>query len=390
MADKRDYYEVLGVDKSADASTIKKAYYKLAKQYHPDVNPGDKEAEKKFKEINEAYAVLSDADKKAKYDQYGHAAFENGGAGGGYGAGFEGFDFGDIFSSFFGGDGGGGFSFGGGGGGGGFGGGSRANAPMRGEDLRVRLTISFEEAVHGCKKEITYGRVQRCGDCGGSGAKKGNSAETCKKCGGSGQVRVQQRTAFGMMQSTRPCDECRGTGKIVKDPCPNCNGKGYVKINKKIEIAIPAGIDDGQSLSIAGQGNEGRNGGPAGTLMVLISVKPHAVFEREGSDIYCEVPVTYWEAALGGEIDIPTLEGKEKYTIPEGTQTGTTFTLRGRGIKRVNSSLRGNLYITVKVEVPRGLNAKQKELLKELAESFGDKVESKRQTFFKKFSDLFK
>ena len=385
MADKRDYYEVLGVDKSADASTIKKAYYKLAKQYHPDVNPGDKEAEKKFKEINEAYAVLSDADKKTKYDQYGHAAFENGGAGGGYGAGFEGFDFGDIFSSFFGGGDGGGFSFGGG-----FGGGSRANAPMRGEDLRVRLTISFEEAVRGCKKEITYGRVQRCGDCGGSGAKKGTAAETCKKCGGSGQVRVQQRTAFGMMQSTRPCDACRGTGKTIKDPCPNCSGKGYVKINKTIEIAIPAGIDDGQSLSIAGQGNEGRNGGPAGNLMVLISVKPHAVFEREGSDIYCEVPIAYWEAALGGEIDIPTLEGKEKYTVPEGTQTGTTFTLRGRGIKRVNSSLRGNLYITVKVEVPRGLNAKQKELLKELAESYGDKVESKRQTFFKKFSDLFK
>ena len=385
MADKRDYYEVLGVDKSADASTIKKAYYKLAKQYHPDVNPGDKEAEKKFKEINEAYAVLSDADKKTKYDQYGHAAFENGGAGGGYGAGFEGFDFGDIFSSFFGGGDGGGFSFGGG-----FGGGSRANAPMRGEDLRVRLTISFEEAVRGCKKEITYGRVQRCGDCGGSGAKKGTAAETCKKCGGSGQVRVQQRTAFGMMQSTRPCDACRGTGKTIKDPCPNCSGKGYVKINKTIEIAIPAGIDDGQSLSIAGQGNEGRNGGPAGNLMVLISVKPHAVFEREGSDIYCEVPIAYWEAALGGEIDIPTLEGKEKYTVPEGTQTGTTFTLRGRGIKRVNSSLRGNLNITVKVEVPRGLNAKQKELLKELAESYGDKVESKRQTFFKKFSDLFK
>ena len=368
MAEKRDYYEVLGVDKNADASTIKKAYYKLAKQYHPDVNPGDKAAEQKFKEINEAYAVLSDADKKAKYDQYGHAAFENGGAGGGYGAGFEGFDFGDIFSSFFGGD-GGSFSFGGSGFGGG---GSRANAPMRGEDLRVRLTISFEEAVHGCKKEITYGRVQRCGDCGGSGAKKGTTAETCKKCGGSGQVRVQQRTAFGMMQSTRPCDVCRGTGKTIKDPCPNCNGKGYVKINKTIEIAIPAGIDDGQSLSIAGQGNEGRNGGPAGNLMVLISVKPHAVFEREGSDIYCEVPITYWEAA------------------PEGTQTGTTFTLRGRGIKRVNSTLRGNLYITVKVEVPRGLNAKQKDLLKELAESYGDKVESKRQTFFKKFSDLFK
>ncbi len=386
MADKRDYYEVLGVDKNADASTIKKAYYKLAKQYHPDVNPGDKEAEKKFKEINEAYAVLSDEEKKAKYDQYGHAAFENGGMGGGDGAGFEGFDFGDIFSSFFGGD-GGGFSFGGNGFGGG---GSRRNAPMRGEDIRVRVTISFEEAVHGCKKDISFGRVQRCEECGGSGAKKGTSPETCQKCGGSGQIRVQQRTAFGMMQSTRACDECRGTGKIVKDPCTNCRGTGYVKITKKIAVSIPAGIDDGQSLSIPGQGNEGRNGGPAGNLLVLVSVKPHAVFEREGNDVYCEVPITYWEAALGGEIDIPTLEGKEKFTVPEGTQTGTTFTLRGRGIPRVNSSARGNLYITVKVEVPRGLTAKQKEQLTALAESFGDKVASKRETFFKKFSDLFK
>ena len=386
MADKRDYYEVLGVDKNADASTIKKAYYKLAKQYHPDVNPGDKEAEKKFKEINEAYAVLSDEEKKAKYDQYGHAAFENGGMGGGYGAGFEGFDFGDIFSSFFGGD-GGGFSFGGSGFGGG---GNRRNAPMRGEDISVRVTISFEEAVHGCKKDISFGRVQRCEECGGSGAKKGTSPETCQKCGGSGQIRVQQRTAFGMMQSTRVCDECRGTGKIVKDPCTNCRGTGYVKITKKIAVSIPAGIDDGQSLSIPGQGNEGRNGGPAGNLLVLVSVKPHAVFEREGNDVYCEVPITYWEAALGGEIDIPTLEGKEKYTVPEGTQTGTTFTLRGRGIPRVNSTARGNLYITVKVEVPRGLTAKQKEQLTALAESFGDKVANKRETFFKKFSDLFK
>ena len=386
MADKRDYYEVLGVDKNADASTIKKAYYKLAKQYHPDVNPGDKEAEKKFKEINEAYAVLSDEEKKAKYDQYGHAAFENGGMGGGYGAGFEGFDFGDIFSSFFGGD-GGAFSFGGSGFGGG---GSRRNAPMRGEDISVRVTITFEEAVHGCKKDISFGRVQRCEECGGSGAKKGTSPETCKKCGGSGQIRVQQRTAFGMMQSTRVCDECRGAGKIVKDPCTNCRGTGYVKITKKIAVSIPAGIDDGQSLSIPGQGNEGRNGGPAGNLLVLVSVKHHAVFEREGNDVYCEVPITYWEAALGGEIDIPTLEGKEKFTVPEGTQTGTTFTLRGRGIPRVNSSARGNLYITVKVEVPRGLNAKQKEQLTALAESFGDKVASKRETFFKKFSDLFK
>ena len=382
MAEKRDYYEVLGVDKSAGASEIKKAYYKLAKQYHPDVNPGDAEAEKKFKEINEAYAILSDEDKKAKYDQYGHAAFENGGAGGGYGAGFEGFDFGDIFSSFF----GGGSSFGGGFGGGG----SRRNAPMRGDDIYASVTLTFEEAVRGCKKDISFGRVQKCADCGGSGAKKGTTVETCKKCGGSGQMRVQQRTAFGVMQTMRTCDECRGSGKIIKEPCTNCRGTGYVKLSKTISVSIPAGIDNGQNISIAGQGNEGRNGGPAGDLIISVTVKPHAVFERNGSDIYCEVPINYWEAVLGDEIEIPTLDGKEKFTIPEGTQTGTTFTLRGKGITRVNSSVRGNLYITVKIDVPRNMNTKQKELLKELAESFGDKVKSKRDSFLKKFTEFFK
>ncbi len=382
MAEKRDYYEVLGVEKSAGASEIKKAYYKLAKKYHPDVNPGDSEAEKKFKEINEAYAILSDEDKKAKYDQYGHAAFENGGAGGGYGAGFEGFDFGDIFSSFFG---------GGGGGFGGFGGSSnRRNAPQRGEDVYVRLTISFEEAVRGCKKDISFGRVQKCADCSGSGAKKGTSAETCKKCGGSGQIRVQQRTMFGMMQSMQTCDECRGSGKIIKDPCTNCRGTGYVKISKKFSVTIPQGIDNGQNISIAGMGNEGRNGGPAGDLIIAVTVKPHAVFERDGSDIYCDVPINFWEAVLGAEIEIPTLDGKEKFTIPEGTQTNTTFTLRGKGVTRVNSTYRGNLYITVNVDVPKNPNAKQRELLEELAKSYGDKVTSKRESFFKKFTDLFK
>ena len=380
MAEKRDYYEVLGVEKSAGASEIKKAYYKLAKQYHPDVNPGDAEAEKKFKEINEAYAILSDEDKKAKYDQYGHAAFENGGAGGGYGAGFEGFDFGDIFSSFFGGS-----SFGGG-----FGGGNRRNAPMRGDDIYASVTLTFEEAVRGCKKDVSFGRVQKCADCGGSGAKKGTTVETCKKCGGSGQMRVQQRTAFGVMQTMRTCDECRGSGRIIKEPCSNCRGTGYVKISKTISVSIPAGIDNGQNISIAGQGNEGRNGGPAGDLIIAVTVKPHAVFERNGSDIYCEVPINYWEAVLGDEIEIPTLDGKEKFTIPEGTQTGTTFTLRGKGITRVNSSVRGNLYITVKVDVPKNMNTKQKELLKELAESFGDKVKSKRDSFLKKFTEFFK
>ena len=377
MADKRDYYEVLGVDKSAGASEIKKAYYKLAKQYHPDVNPGDAEAEKKFKEINEAYAILSDEDKKAKYDQYGHAAFENGGAGG-YG-GFEGFgDFGDIFSSFF---------------GGGFGGSSsssRRNAPQRGDDVYARITLTFEEAVRGCKKDITYGRVQKCEDCSGTGAKRGTTADTCKKCGGSGQIRVQQRTMLGMMQSMRTCDECRGSGKIIKEPCINCRGTGYVKISKTISVTIPAGVDNGNNISLRGMGNEGRNGGAPGDLIIAVTVKPHAVFERDGSDIYCEVPINYWEAVLGDEIEIPTLDGKEKFTIPEGTQTGTTFTLKGKGITRVNSTYRGNLYIVVKVDVPKNLNSKQKELLHQLAESYGDKVKTKRESFLKKFGDLFK
>ena len=252
------------------------------------------------------------------------------------------------------------------------------------------MAISFEEAVFGCKKEVSFGRVQKCAECSGSGAKKGTSAETCKRCGGSGQIRVQQRTAFGMFQSTQVCSECRGSGKIIKEPCSNCRGTGYVKLTKKIEVSIPKGIDDGQKISIAGQGNEGRGGGPAGDLILTVSVRPHAVFERSGSDVYCEVPIDFWEAALGASVDIPTLEGKEKFAIPEGTQTGTTFTLRGRGITRVNSSARGNLYITVKVEVPRGLNAHQKQLLSELAASFGDKVETKREKFFQKFTDLFK
>ena len=377
-----DYYEILGVERTAEEVEIKRSYRKLAIKYHPDRNPGNPAAAEKFKEISQAYEVLGDPEKRELYDRYGEDAFKNHGMGGGQG--FN--DPFDIFSSFFGGQNGGVAvsSF--------FGGGRRRspNAPQDGSDLRYELEIELEEAVLGVDKDIEFSRMDACQTCKGSRCAEGYKMQRCSRCGGSGQVRVQQRTAFGMMQSTRPCDVCRGTGKTIKDPCPNCNGKGYVKINKTIEIAIPAGIDDGQSLSIAGQGNEGRNGGPAGNLMVLISVKPHAVFEREGSDIYCEVPITYWEAALGGEIDIPTLEGKEKYTVPEGTQTGTTFTLRGRGIKRVNSTLRGNLYITVKVEVPRGLNAKQKDLLKELAESYGDKVESKRQTFFKKFSDLFK
>ena len=252
------------------------------------------------------------------------------------------------------------------------------------------MTLTFEEAVHGCKRDISFNRIQKCADCGGSGAKAGTGVETCKKCGGSGQMRVQQRTPLGIMQTMRTCDECRGTGKIIKEPCTNCRGTGYVKVQRTISVSIPAGIDNGQNVSIAGMGHEGRNGGPAGDLIISVTVRAHAMFERRGSDIFCEVPINFWEAALGDDIEIPTLEGKEKFHIPDGTQTGTTFTLRGRGITRVNSSSRGNLYITVKVDVPKSLNAKQKELLKELAESYGDKVQKGRDSFFKKFADLFK
>ncbi len=373
MAEKRDYYEVLGVSKDSSADEIKKAYRKLAKKYHPDMNPGNAEAEQNFKEVNEAYDVLSDDDKKAKYDAYGHAAFDP--AAGGGGAGFGGFgdfgfDFGDIFSSFF---------------GGGGGGGGRRNGPVRGDDINLRITLTFEEAVFGVKKEISFSKIQKCSTCAGTGAEKGTSAKTCSHCGGSGQVRVQQRTPLGMMQTTRQCDHCHGTGKIIEKPCGDCKGTGYVRVQKKLDVNIPAGINEGQRITLRGQGSDGRNGGPAGDVNLIVTVKAHSVFEREGNDIYCDVPITYAEATLGAEIEIPTLEGKEKYTIPEGTQTGTTFTLRQRGVQDVNSKRRGNLHVTVNVEVPKNLNSEQKELLRKFAESCGESNHSKREKFFKKF-----
>ena len=375
MADKRDYYEVLGVTKSADESEIKKAYRSLAKKYHPDMNPGDKEAEAKFKEVNEAYDVLSDPDKKAKYDQYGHAAFDpsSGMGGGGFGGfgDFGGFDINDIFSSFF---------------GGGMGGGStRRNGPIRGDNVTVRLTLTFEEAVFGCKKEVAYNKVQKCAECGGSGAEKGTQPKTCPNCNGSGQVRVQQRSPFGVIQTTKACDNCRGTGKIIEKKCSNCRGTGFVRVPKKLEVNIPAGIDDGQQIGLKYQGSDGMNGGTAGDLNIVISVRPSSVFERDGYDLYCEIPITYSEATLGASIDIPTLEGTQKFDIPEGTQTGTTFTLKGKGVTRVNSKSRGNLYITVTVEVPKNLNNAQKDLLRKFAESCGESNYSKRANFFKRF-----
>ena len=378
MAEKRDYYEVLGVAKSATDDEIKRAYRSLAKKYHPDMNPGDSEAEAKFKEVNEAYAVLSDSEKRQKYDQFGHAAFDPASGGSGFGGfgGFGDFDFGDIFSSFFGGGGGGSSA-------------RRRQMPQDGDDIGTRLNISFEEAAFGCKKEVSFARIEECGECQGSGAAKGTKAETCPDCQGSGSVTVRQQTMLGYMQTQRPCQNCRGTGKIIKTPCRNCNGKGFIKINKKLDVTIPAGIDSMQRIVLRGQGSAGRNGGVPGDLIIEVKVKPHDIFTREGNDVYCEVPISFSEAALGAEIDIPTLDGKtKKHTIPEGTQTGTSFTLRGEGIADINSKRRGNLIVTVNVETPTNLTSEQRKLFEQLAEMLGDESGSvKRQSFFK---NLFK
>ena len=374
MADnKKDYYEILGVEKGASEDELKRAYRKLAKQYHPDMNPGNAEAELKFKEVNEAYEVLSDPEKRDKYDKYGHAAFDpsmGGGAGfGGFGGFGGGFDFGDIFSSIFGG--GGSRS-------------SRSNA-IDGDDINVRVTISFEEAVFGCKKEISFARIEACSECGGNGAAKGTKPETCNVCNGTGSVRVKQNMGFGFMESQRACNNCRGTGKIVKTPCKNCNGKGFVKINKRMEVTIPAGIDSEQRIILRGQGSAGRNGGVNGALCILVRVLPHNIFEREGDNLYCEIPISFAEAALGAEIDIPIIGGKtEKFTIPEGTQTDTSFTLKGKGVANVNSKRKGDMILTLNVETPKNLTAKQKELLSAFASSLGESNTGKKQGFFKK------
>ena len=378
---KRDYYEVLGVSKSASADEIKKAYRGLAKKYHPDMNPGDKEAEARFKEANEAYEILSDEDKRKKYDQFGHAAFDpaaGGGSGfGGFGGFDGGFDFSDLFSSFF-------------GGGGGRGSQSTRNAPQRGEDILARVTVSFEEAAFGCRKEISFARVEACKECGSTGAAKGTKPETCQTCKGRGHVTVQQQTIFGYTQTQKACSGCRGTGKIIKTPCQNCNGKGFIKVNKKLEVNIPAGIDNYQNMALRGQGSAGRNGGPNGDLIIEVRVKNHDFFTREGNDLYCEVPISFTEAALGAEIKIPTLGGgSEKITVPEGTQSGKSFTLKGKGIVDLNNPKRqGNIIVTVNVETPRSLTSEQKKILRSFEESFGKKGEDggsvEREGFFKK------
>ena len=375
MAEKRDYYEVLGVKKDATAEEIKKAYRKVTKENHPDLHPGDKACEERFKEANEAYEVLSDEEKRKKYDQYGHAAFDpNAGFGGGFGGFGGGFgDFSDIFSSF-------GDIFG-------FGGGSQSrnpNAPRRGDNVRTQLNISFEEAAFGCEKELNIPRIEQCTDCNGTGCAPGTTPEVCPECGGSGQVRTTQRTPFGMAQTMSPCSKCRGTGKIIHQPCKTCRGMGSVRRAKKMTVKVPAGIDDGQTISRQGYGNAGVNGGPAGDLLISVIVRPHAIFERDGTSVLMEQDISYAQAVLGAEVEVPTLDGKVKLTIPEGTQPGAVFRLRGKGIPYLRDSGRGDQFVSVNVVVPKNLNNHQKEALRAFAESMGEEPVKSGGIFGKK------
>ena len=376
LAEKRDYYEVLGIQKGASEDEIKKAYRKQAKKYHPDLHPGDKEAEEKFKEVNEAYEVLSNSQKRAKYDQYGHAGVDpNVGAGGGAGAGDFGFDIGDIFEGFF----------------GGFGGGRRSNpnAPRQGEDAFASVTISFMEACKGVEKEISVARQEHCDHCHGTGCAPGSSPQTCPDCGGAGQVKVQQRTPFGVMSSTRTCSRCGGKGKIISNPCPSCRGTGRKNVSKKIKINIPAGIDDGQTLMLRGSGSAGANGGPSGDLNVAVTVRPDPLLKRRGFDILCEIPVTYTQAVMGDEITVPTIDGQVRYKIGEGTQPGTTFRLRGKGVTKLRGSGRGDQLVTVNIEVPRNLSKSQKDALRSFESQLSEKNYAKRSGFFDKLKKMF-
>lgn len=381
MADKRDYYEVLGVDKNASDDEIKKAYRKKAKQYHPDINPGDKTAEEKFKEVGEAYEVLSDRDKKARYDQFGHAGVDpNFGAGGGTGGfgGYGGFDMGDLgdlFGSFF----------------GGFGGSSRSNpnAPRRGQDVSSSVFISFEEAAKGCKKEVTYRRIEDCKECSGTGAEKGTTPQTCPSCKGSGRIRINQRTPFGTMTSERTCDKCGGKGKVVEHPCRKCDGKGRVRISRTLTVDIPAGIDNNQVLTVREQGSVGSNSGPAGDLHLQVNVRPHAIFERDGYDIWCEIPLTFVQAALGCEISVPTLDGKVNMKIAEGTQPGDILHLKGKGITRLNGRGKGDEHIKITIEIPKNLSEQQKNILHEFEATTGERNYVKRKSFFEKIKETF-
>ncbi len=382
--EKRDYYEVLGVDKSVGEEELKKAYRKMAKKYHPDLNPDDAVAEKNFKEVNEAYEVLSDKEKRARYDQFGHAGVDpNFGAGGGYGGGFGGFgdfgDLGDILGSMF----GGGF--------GGFGGGRQQspNAPRRGNDASAAVNISFEEAAKGCKQTVKVTKIDNCDECGGTGSEKGHDSKTCPVCNGSGRVTASQRTPFGVMQTQKVCDRCQGRGKIIDHPCKKCNGKGRIRHTVEKTVEIPAGIDDGQVINIRGGGDAGANGGPSGDLRITVNVRPHPIFERDGFDVYCEIPITFTQAALGAEITVPTLDGKVKFQIHEGTQPGDEFKLRGKGIQRLNYIGKGDQYVRITVEVPRELSKAQKEKLREFETVTDDKNYKKRKGFMDKVKEFF-
>jgi molecular chaperone DnaJ len=357
MADKRDYYEVLGVSKTATEDELKKAYRVLAKKYHPDMNPGDAEAEKKFKEASEAYSVLSDPEKRRQYDQFGHAAFE-GGAGGAGGFDFSGMDMGDIFGDIFGDL---------------FGGGSRRqarNGPMQGANIRTSVRITFDESVSGCEKELDLTLKDECTTCHGTGAKPGTNPETCSKCGGKGQVVFTQQSLFGVVRNVQPCPDCRGTGKIIKEKCPDCYGNGYISKKKKITVTIPAGIDDGQSVRIRGKGEPGTNGGPRGDLLVEVIVSRHPVFERQDYDVFSTVPMSYATAVLGGDIRIATVDGDVLYNVKPGTQTDTKVRLRGKGIPTIrNKQVRGDHYVNLVVQVPTSLTQEQKDLLRQFDES---------------------
>lgn len=387
MSEKRDYYEVLGVSKDADAKEIKKAYRKLAMKYHPDKNPGNKEAEEKFKEINEAYEVLSDEEKRSTYDRFGHDGLNNqGGFGGGQGfggfgggGGFGGFEdiFGDIFGS---------SGFGGGFGGGG----SRRRGPRRGADIKQSVTITFEEAAFGKKLKVKLNRNEECEECHGSGAKPGTSKKTCPTCHGTGTVQSVQRTPFGNIASQRTCSTCNGEGEINENPCTKCHGTGSIRKTKTIEVDIPAGIDDGQMIKLSGQGEIGEKGGPRGDLYIIVNVKKHSIFTREGYDVYIEMPITFVQAALGDKLEVPTLDGKVSYNLPEGTQTGTVFRLREKGIPKLRSNSRGDQYVKVIIDTPKKLNDEQKELLRKFGESCGNKVHEKQSSWKKKIDDLFK
>ena len=383
---KRDYYEVLGVDRGADEATIKKAYRQLAKKYHPDMNPGDKEAEKKFKEASEAYAVLSDAEKRRQYDQFGHAAFEQGGGGAG---GFGGFDFnggdmGDIFGDIFGDLFGGGRS-------------RRANnGPMKGANVRTAVRITFEEAVFGCEKQLDLNLKDECTTCHGTGAKPGTSPETCPKCGGKGQIVYTQQSLFGTVRNVQTCPDCNGSGKIVKEKCADCYGSGYITNRKKIAVTIPAGIDNGQSIRIREKGEPGVNGGPRGDLLVEVQVERHPIFQRQDMNIYSTAPVTFAQAALGGQIHITTVDGDMAYDIKPGTQTDTKIRLKGKGVPSLrNKNIRGDHYVTLVVQVPTKLNEEAKEYLRKYDEAVNGKINDskqekpKKKSFMEKIKETF-